>query len=126
LPSSCTCFGSRSRARRDGIGVWISASPERIGSLMFDHPMNALSVARRHQQELLHKEQMDHLARQVDPGTRPIPDGFVTVIHWLALLSAPVRGFLKKRARRSTVSSRRYPAYGSSAASQRSLMPGEE
>lgn len=67
---------------------------------MFDHPKNTLSVARTHQRELLQKEQMDRLARQVDSGKRHVPDRFVAVFHWTTLLRARARGFLTEGARR--------------------------
>jgi hypothetical protein len=59
--------------------------------MFFDDPQNRLSVARTHQRELVQREQMDRLARQVDPGTRPISDLLATALHWLALLIARAR-----------------------------------
>src|SRR5262249_34854625 len=41
-----------------------SSSTRKDRHPMFDHPKNALSVVRTHQQELLQKEQMDRLARE--------------------------------------------------------------
>jgi hypothetical protein len=66
---------------------------------MFDHPSNALSMARRHQGELLQKEQMDQLARKVNPRERRVPDRFAAALHWLTLLRPRGRVSLGKRAR---------------------------
>jgi hypothetical protein len=72
---------------------------------MFDHPSNALSVARTHQRDLLHKEQMDQLARKVEGKRRGYPDWVATVFHWLGLLRIRVRGAVTRRPHRTDLSS---------------------
>ena len=72
--------------------------------MFFDDPKNALSVARTHQRDLLKKEQMDHLARKVEPRQRHAPDVVVAVFHALALLGSRARRLLKGRARRPAFS----------------------
>lgn len=72
--------------------------------MFFDDPKNAISVARTHQRELLQKEQMDHLARQVDSSERHVPDRFVAAFRLFVLLRTRAREVLGRRARRSDFS----------------------
>ena len=63
--------------------------------MFFDDPQNRLSVARTHQRELLEREQMDRLARQVDPGTGGAPGLLDASRLWLAHLFAGGRRLLQ-------------------------------
>jgi hypothetical protein len=54
--------------------------------MFFDHPKNALSVARTHQRELLHQEQMNRLGRQAQLA-HPGPEGHWLSRQWQALRS---------------------------------------
>jgi hypothetical protein len=63
--------------------------------MFFDDPQNRLSVARTHQRDLLEREQMDRLARQVDPGTGGAPGLLAGVRLGLVLLFARGRRFLR-------------------------------
>ncbi len=77
--------------------------------MFFDDPKNAISVARTHQRELLQKEQMDRLARQVDSSERRVPDRFVAAFRLFALLQTKTREVLGRRARRSDFSPLHHP-----------------
>jgi hypothetical protein len=101
LPLSTAMVRSSRTKPEEGVGAWTCKSTGKgKGHPMFDHPKNALSVARTHQRELLQKEQMDRMARRVDSGQRRVPDRFVAVFHWTTLFRARARTFLRGRARR--------------------------
>jgi hypothetical protein len=67
--------------------------------MFFDDPKNALSVARTHQQDLLHQEQRDRLARQVKPA-RSGPKGRTLSSQWQTLRS--MGWWLKARVSKGT------------------------
>ena len=93
---------------------------------MFDHPTNALSLARTHQRELLQREQMDQLARKVASKRRGTPDWVVGVVHWCVPLinrTRGIRNLLSKRARFQPSAS---SLMGLTRGHSRNLLPGVE
>jgi hypothetical protein len=93
--------------------------------MFFDDPKNALSVARTHQRELLQKEQLDRLAREARLWQTVVPDRFVVVFRWTALLRRKSTS-VPEGACPSTGCSPSAPPLMRERASQGSFAPGVE